>query len=405
MSTETKIETPESKPSTATVLNTTGDNSANEKKRKGKLIIAGGVFLLLGLAWLAYYLVVLRYEEDTDNAYVNGNIVAINAQTTGTVEDILADENQLVQAGQPLVKLNPTDAQVALTQARAQLAQAVRQIQQTYNGANVTDAQLRQAQISAQVAQDAVSRRAPLVKTGAVSQEEFAQAQDTLSRAIAALRVTQAQSNSAHAQIAGTDIAHHPVIEAAKAAFHSAYINNKRLAVVAPMDGIVAKRFVQVGQQINPGVPLMNLVAANQVWVDANFKETQLANLRVGQKVELRADMYGNNVKFEGTVQGIAIGTGSAFSVIPAQNATGNWIKIVQRIPVRITLNPEQLAKSPLRVGMSMSVKVDTSKRDGVVLGSVTGSQAPANLQTTVYQQDETEADAEAEKIIKSNLR
>lgn len=404
MSTETKIETAESKPSTATVLNTTSDNSANEKKRKGKMIIAAGFFLLLALAWLAYYLMVLRYEEDTDNAYVNGNVVAINAQTAGTVEGIMADENQLVQAGQPLVKLNPTDAQVALTQARAQLAQAVRQIQQTYNGASVTDAQLRQAQISAQVAQDAVNRRAPLVKTGAVSKEEFAQVQDNLSRAIAALRVTQAQSNSAHAQIAGTDVSHHPTIEAAKAAFHSAYINNKRLAVVAPMDGIVAKRFVQVGQQINPGVPLMNLVAANQVWVDANFKETQLANLRVGQKVELKADMYGNNVKFEGTVQGIAIGTGSAFSVIPAQNATGNWIKIVQRIPVRITLNPEQLAKSPLRVGMSMSVKVDTSKRDGVVLGSVTGSQAPANLQTTVYQQDETEADAEAEKIIKSNL-
>ena len=387
------------------VATETKDNTANERKRKGKMALAGGLFLLAGLGWLAYYMTTLRYEEETDNAYVAGSIVAINAQTAGTVEAILAEENQEVKAGQPLVRLNPVDAQVALSQARAQLAQAVRQIQQSFNGANISDAQFFQARVAVKTAQDAVARRAPLVKTGAVSKEEFSQAQDTLARAQAALGVAQAQRNSAMAQIAGTNVSTHPAVESAKAAFRSAYINNKRLAVVAPMDGIVAKRFVQVGQQINQGVPLMNLVAASQVWVDANFKETQLANLRVGQPVELKADMYGSSVKYEGKVQGIAIGTGSAFSVIPAQNATGNWIKIVQRVPVRIVLNEEQLKKSPLRVGMSMTAQVNTHSRDGVVLGSVTGSEVPASLQTTVYTQDESDADAEAQKIVQSNLR
>ncbi|TDR32531.1 efflux RND transporter periplasmic adaptor subunit [Hydromonas duriensis] len=380
------------------------DNSENERTRKRKMLLIGGLFLLAGLAWLAYYFVVLRYEEETDNAYVNGNIVAINAQTGGTVEAILADENQEVHAGQPLVKLSPTDAEVALSQARAQLSQTVRQIQQSFNNANVADAQLFQARVNLKTAQDAVNRRAPLVKTGAVSKEEFAQAQDTLARAQAALGVAQAQRSTAVAQVAGTTIANHPVIEAAKASFRTAYINNKRLAVLAPMDGFVAKRYVQVGQQISPGTPLMNLVAANQVWVDANFKETQLANLRVGQPVTIKSDMYGSRVTFDGEVQGIAIGTGSAFSVLPAQNATGNWIKIVQRVPVRILLKSEQLAKTPLRVGMSMIARVDTHKRDGAVLGAVNGMAAPENLQTTVYQSDEVEANAEADKIIKSNL-
>ena len=149
----------------------------------------------------------------------------------------------------------------------------------------------------------------------------------------------------------------------------------------------------------------MTIVAANQVWVEANYKETQLANLRVGQPVELTSDVYGSGVKFNGTVQGIGIGTGAAFSVLPAQNATGNWIKIVQRIPVRVTIDPEQLKQHPLRVGMSMHVSIDTRDRSGAVLGAVTGTQAPANLQTNVYNQDEAEANQMADQIIQQNLR
>jgi membrane fusion protein (multidrug efflux system) len=408
----TENQTPETE-STATPIAPTSEPSltpeqetANSRARKKRMILVGGGFALIGAAWLAYYLLVGRYYEETDNAYVGGSIVAVNAQTQGTVEAILAEENQEVKAGQSLVKLNATDAAVALSQASAQLAETTRQIQQAFNNTSVANAQLKQAQVAVKTAQDAVNRRAPLVGTGAVSKEEFASAKDTLARAQAALQVASSQSSTAIAQVSGTDVSHHPSVERAKAAFRAAYINQKRLAILAPMDGIIAKRFVQVGQSVSPNVPLMNIVAANQVWVDANFKETQLANLRVGQPVEIRADVYGSSADFKGKVQGIAIGTGSAFSVLPAQNATGNWIKIVQRVPVRIVLDdPEQLKKAPLRVGMSIAATVDTHQRDLPLIGAVTGDAAPANLSTTVYEQDEKDADDAAMAIINKNQR
>jgi membrane fusion protein (multidrug efflux system) len=381
----------------------TEKDTANASNKRKKMLIAASVFLVLGIAWLLYYFFIARFEETTENAYVGGSIVAVNAQTSGTVEAVLAEENQEVKSGQELVKLAPTEADVALAQASAQLADATRQIKLAFNNTGITNAQLKQAQTAVKTAQDAVNRRAPLVATGAVSKEELATAKDNLARAQAALQVAQSQNNTAAAQVSGTDVANHPTVERAKAAFRAAYINHKRLAVVAPMDGIVAKRFVQVGQSVAPNVPLMNLVAANQVWVDANFKETQLANLRVGQDVELKADMYGNAVTYKGKVQGIAIGTGSAFSVLPAQNATGNWIKIVQRVPVRILIDAEQLKQFPLRVGMSIEAVVDTHNRDGAVLGSVNGTAIPVNLQTTVYTQDDAAAEAAAMAIINAN--
>lgn len=388
---------------TETVI--TEQDAQNQRKRKTGLTIAIGIFLLAAFAWGAYWFFFARHHESTENAYVSGNMVMVNAQTVGTVEAILAEENQEVKAGQSLVKLSPTDAQVALAQAQAQLAQATRQIQNSFNSAGVANAQLVQAKTAVQTAQDAVDRRSKLVKTGAVSREEYDQARDALTRAQAGYKVAQEQYKTANAQVAGTTTLNHPAIEAAKAAFRNAYINNKRLSVLAPIDGVIAKRNVQVGQQISPGMPLMTIVAASQVWVDANYKETQLAKLRVGQPVELNADVYGSSVKFKGTVQGIGIGTGSAFSVLPAQNATGNWIKIVQRVPVRVTIDPEQLKQHPLRVGMSMHVVIDTEDQKGAVLGAVTGTEVPANLQTNVYAQDEEEANRVADQIIQENLR
>ena len=373
-------------------------------QRKTRMSIAIGIFLLIGLLWALYWFFIARYHEETENAYVAGSMVVVNAQTAGTVEAILAEENQVVKAGDVLVKLSPTDAQVALAQASAQLANATRQIQNVFNTVSVTRAQMVQANSAVKIAQDAVNRRAALVKTGAVSREEYDQAVNALNQALAAQKTTMEQNKSAGAQVAGTTTQNHPAIEAAKAAFRSAYINNKRLAVLAPTDGVIAKRNVQVGQQISQGVPLMSIVAANQLWVEANFKETQLANLRVGQPVELTSDVFGSGVKFKGTVQGIGIGTGSAFSVLPAQNATGNWIKIVQRIPVRIQLDAEELKAHPLRVGMSMVANVNTHQRDGAVLGTVAGSDGLSNLTTNVYAQDEEEANREADKIINANL-
>ena len=395
--------TDQTTPAAEPVEPTEAQLAANAATRRKKMTIALTAFLLIGIAFALYYSFVARFKESTDNAYVGGNVVAINAQTSGTVEAVLAEENQEVKTGQELVKLNATDADVALAQASAQLADTTRQIRQAFNNTGITNAQLTQANTAVTTASEAVSRRAPLVATGAVSKEEFSTAQDNLAKAKAAQQVAQSQNNSANAQVANTDIANHPSVERAKAAFRAAYINQKRLAVIAPIDGIVAKRYVQVGQSVAPNLPLMNLVAANQVWVDANFKETQLANLRVGQDVEIKADMYGSAVTYQGKVQGIAIGTGSAFSVLPAQNATGNWIKIVQRIPVRIVIDAEQLKKFPLRVGMSMEAIVDTHARDGAVLGSTADSAAAADLVTTVYTQDEAEADAAAMKIINAN--
>ena len=374
------------------------------RQRKKRMSIAIGIFLLIGLLWALYWFFIARYHEETENAYVAGSMVVVNAQTAGTVEAILAEENQVVKAGDVLVKLSPTDAQVALAQASAQLANATRQIQNVFNTVSVTRAQMVQANSAVKTAQDAVNRRAVLVKTGAVSREEYDQAVNALNQALAAQKTTMEQNKSAGAQVAGTTTQNHPAIEAARAAFRSAYINNKRLAVLAPTDGVIAKRNVQVGQQISQGVPLMSIVAANQLWVEANFKETQLANLRVGQAVELTSDVFGSGVKFKGTVQGIGIGTGSAFSVLPAQNATGNWIKIVQRIPVRIQLDAEELKAHPLRVGMSMIANVNTHQRDGAVLGTVAGSDGLSNLTTNVYAQDEEEANREADKIINANL-
>ncbi len=387
---------------TPTMDSTDADNAQKRKKRMGAAI---AVFLLLGLAWALYWFFVARFHEETENAYVAGSMVMVNAQTMGTVEAILAEENQQVKAGDVLVKLSPTDAQVALEQAKAQLANAARQIQSAFNTVGVTKAQVAQANSAVAMAHSAVDRRAQLVKTGAVSREEYDQAVNALNQALAAQKTTMEQSKTASAQVAGTTVLNHPSIEAAKAAFRSAYINNKRLAVLAPTDGVIAKRTVQVGQQINQGVPLMSIVAANQLWVEANYKETQLANLRVGQPVEVWSDVFGSGVKYKGTVQGIGIGTGSAFSVLPAQNATGNWIKIVQRIPVRIVLDAEELKAHPLRVGMSMHANINTHQRDGAVLGSVTGSATSANLQTQVYAQDEAQANQIAEQIIQQNLR
>ena len=394
--------------STTEALNTQQEqdiiDAHKSSQRKTRMSIAIGIFLLIGLLWALYWFFIARYHEETENAYVAGSMVVVNAQTAGTVEAILAEENQVVKAGDVLVKLSPTDAQVALAQASAQLANATRQIQNVFNTVSVTRAQMVQANSAVKTAQDAVNRRAALVKTGAVSREEYDQAVNALNQALAAQKTTMEQNKSAGAQVAGTTTQNHPAIEAAKAAFRSAYINNKRLAVLAPTDGVIAKRNVQVGQQISQGVPLMSIVAANQLWVEANFKETQLANLRVGQPVELTSDVFGSGVKFKGTVQGIGIGTGSAFSVLPAQNATGNWIKIVQRIPVRIQLDAEELKAHPLRVGMSMIANVNTHQRDGAVLGTVAGSDGLSNLTTNVYAQDEEEANREADKIINANL-
>ncbi|WP_087753240.1 EmrA/EmrK family multidrug efflux transporter periplasmic adaptor subunit [Paraburkholderia caledonica] len=372
---------------------------ANSGKRKRMMTLLVIVILIAAIAYGLYYFLVARFHEDTDDAYVNGNVVQITPQVTGTVVAVNADDTQTVKAGDPVVVLDPADARVALDQAEANLAQTVRQVRGLFADDNQYQAQVAQRQSDLSRAQDDLKRRLTVAQTGAVSQEEISHARDAVKSAQAAVEAAQQQLASNRALTANTTIANHPNVQASAAKVRDAYLNNARNTLPAPVTGYVAKRSVQVGQRVSPGTPLMAIVPLGAVWVDANFKEVQLKHMRIGQPVELTADVYGSSVVYHGKVVGFSAGTGSAFSLLPAQNATGNWIKVVQRLPVRIALDPQELEKHPLRIGLSMQADVSIKDENGGQLG---------NAQNTVYQTDVfakygDEADAEIARIIAEN--
>ncbi|WP_374555703.1 efflux RND transporter periplasmic adaptor subunit [Thermomonas sp.] len=371
-------------------------------KRRRALLVLLAVVVVAGIAWLAYYLLVARWHQDTDDAYVQGNIVSITAQTPGTVVSINADDGMRVTAGQVLVKLDPNDAQVALAQAEANLAATVRQVRGLFSSVDSAQADIAAREVALQQARADVARRSGLVASGAVSSEELAHAQAQLKAAEAALSASRGQLSRNRALVDATTVASQPQVQAAAAQLRQAYLNVQRAAIVAPVDGFVAKRSVQLGQRVQPGGALMAVIPLQDVWVDANFKETQLHNMRLGQPVTLTADVYGNDVTFNGKLVSLGLGTGSAFALLPAQNASGNWIKIVQRIPVRIQLDPKQLRDHPLRLGMSMAVDVDVHEQNGPVLPA-----APADkpvLTTDAYARQLHDADALIDRIIAGNL-
>ena len=384
-------------------------------RRKRALAVIGTVVLLVGVGWGGWYWMTQRHIESTDNAYVQGNMVQITPQVAGTVVAILADEADSVAAGALLVKLDAADAQVALARAEAMLAQTVRGLRGTYaNSATLAsqigqrEAELNRTQTELARAQADVARRAPLVASGAVGQEELAHAQAQ----VAAARSGQAAAQAALAtsreallaqqtQTDGVSIDQQPAVAEAAARVREAYLALRRSSLPAPLAGVVAKRNVQIGQRVAAGTPLMTMVALDQLWVDANFKEPQLGHLRIGQPAELTADVYGHKVKFRGKVAGLGAGTGAAFALLPAQNATGNWIKVVQRVPVRITLDPQQLAAHPLRLGMSMQVAVNVADDNGPTLA--TGTRSTPVAQTAVFDVLTEAADAEVARIIRSH--
>jgi membrane fusion protein (multidrug efflux system) len=386
----------------------------NPKRKKALLLLAGTV-AVVGIVWGGYEWLVASHYESTDNAYVQGNIVQITPQVGGTVASIYADETDFVKAGQPLVKFDPSDARVALDQAEAALGQTVRQVRTIYanNGSLAAQVALREADVAkaqsdVSRAQDDYNRRAALVGNGAVSREELNHAQTQLNAAHSSLAAAQAAVVSAREQLAsnqaltsGTNVEDHPQVQAAAARVREAWLALQRATLIAPVDGYVAKRSVQLGQRVMAGSPLMSIVPLNQVWVDANFKEVQLRKIRLGQPATLTADVYGKRVEYKGKVAGLGVGTGSAFSLLPAQNATGNWIKVVQRVPVRIELDRSQLQEHPLRVGLSMEAEVDVSKTEGKTLADAPRSSAVAATQ--VYTQEDHGADAEVHRIIAAN--
>jgi len=386
---------------TATTDTTQPEAHPNNKRR---VVLAGitAAFLAAGAAYGAYYLLVASKRVETDNAYVGGNLVNVSSQVTGSVVEIRADETQLVRAGMEIVRLDPSDAEVALAQAEARLGTAVRQQRERYTNVAQYDALVEQRRVELQAKQEDLARRAPLAADNVVSGEDVAHAHRAVDDAKAALDVAQKQLAAARVTVAGVAPAQHPNVLAAKADYLAAWLAARRNAIVAPVSGYVAKRSVQVGSRIAPGAPLLSIVPLDQLWVDANFKESELRDIRVGQPATIEADIYGGKVVYHGRVVGLGAGTGSAFSLLPAQNATGNWIKVVQRVPVRISLDPKELQAHPLRVGLSATVDVDISREGGSALGTVA---APATAYaTSVLNQPLQQAQAATDAIVAKNM-
>jgi membrane fusion protein (multidrug efflux system) len=399
-----------------TIDDTPSAAAVPEEKRKRQLLLLAVVCLLAAVAYGLYWFFVARFNVDTDNAYVQGNVVQITAQLGGTVVAIDVNDTDNVQAGQLLVRLDPVDARVALDQAEAQLAQTVREVRAIYgaNKALAATVQARQADLSRSESDAGrlradLARRAGLVDSGAVSGEELQHLQTAIANArsgqlaaAAGLAEAREQLTRNESMTDGTTVETHPRVLAAAGKYREAWLAFKRSDIVAPVSGAVARRSVQVGQRIASGVPIMAIVPMDQLWVDANFKESQLESLRVGQPALLTADVYGRRTEYRGRVAGLGAGTGSAFSLLPAQNATGNWIKIVQRVPVRITLDAKELAEHPLRVGLSMEARVDVHDQSGTSVAEAVRSEAVAS--TSIFSDLDKGADERVNAIVSANL-
>jgi membrane fusion protein (multidrug efflux system) len=374
---------------------------ADGKRRRILTLIALG-FIAIGVLWGLFWYFVLSIRERTDDAYVNGNKVVISAQVAGTVVAVLTDDTQFVSAGQVLVRLDPVDSETALARNASALGQAVRQVRQQKLNAEQYDSVTLTRRLELERAEVDLAKREPLVAASAIAPEEVRHARESVALARAALTQAERQATAAHALVDGIPVEENPMVLEAKAAYRDAWITSERNAVVAPVNGYVAERSVQLGQHVSAGQALMTVIPLNALWVDANFKEVQLRSLRIGQPAEVRSDLYGGGFIFHGHVQGMSAGTGAAFALLPAQNASGNWIKVVQRVPVRIRIDDADLAKSPLRVGLSATVTVNTTERTGPVLAGKAAEQPVGN--TEVYDRDLEKANAEADAVVRRNL-
>ena len=370
--------------------------------RSRRPLIVLGIIALGLIGWALYYLLVARGRVTTEDAYVNGNLIRLTPQVSGTVVAINADETQFVHHGQVLVQLDRRDAEVALAQSKANLAQTVRDVAQLFAEENRDAALVRTQQVQLQQANEDVTRDRPLLAVHGVSQETLQHEQNTVRGAEAGLQQAQATLASTRAAIAGTTPASHPRVLQAEAALRNAWLALARTQVLAPASGYVVRRAVQLGQQVGPATEMLAIVPVDSMWVDANFKENQLSGLRIGQPASVSADMYGSRVHYHGRVLGITAGTGSALAVLPAQNASGNWIKIVQRLPVRIGLDPQELEQHPLFLGLSTNIDVDVTDQRGAALSRQPAF--PVALSTDVYAEQEVGADAAIAEILAANL-
>ncbi len=337
----------------------------------------------------------------TEDAYVHGNQVDVSAQVGGTVVAIGVDDTDLVLRGQPVVRLDDSDARVALQAAEATLGDTLRKVRQFYVNVAQNQASVEARRVELSRAEADYHRRTS-VRSGSVSDEEIAHAEDGLEAARAALEAAKQQLASARALVVGTDLQHHPLVMQAEAQVLAADLAAQRTTVRAPESGYVARRSVQLGQRISSGTPLLTIIPLNQVWVDANFREGDLKDMRIGQSARLTADFYGSSVTFSARVVGLAPGTGAAFSLLPPQEASGNWIKIVQRVPVRLAIDADQLRRYPLRLGLSVRARIDTQDRQGAVLAAAPPS--ASRYATAIYAGEWKRANALVRQLVATNL-
>jgi membrane fusion protein, multidrug efflux system len=373
--------------------------SNNSRRRRGFLLL-GAVIAIAGLAYGAYWFFDARFYESTDDAYVAGNVVTVTSRENATVMALYADNTQLVHRGQLLVEMDPSVANVNLAAAEANLARAVRAVRGAFSHAESSNGQLAQAEVALALARTDYQRRREASADGAVSAEELAHARDNVRAAEAQVQAARGGRDQALSQVSGTDIADNPDVLAAEAQLRSAVIAQNHMRIVAPVDGVIAQRTVQLGQHVAAGTPLMAVVPLNDVWIDANFKEVQLEDMRVGQPVTITTDIYGGGVTLHGHVEGLGAGSGSAFALLPPQNASGNWIKIVQRLPVRIAIDPKDLAAHPLRVGLSVTASVSIKDTSGPLMSSKVG---PANAKADLGDDSEARADRIIARILAEN--
>ena len=378
----------------------TSSNDKSQQRKKG-LSIFILLLLLIAIGSAAYWYFFIKGFEETEDAYVSGNQVMVSAQVAGNISKINVDNMDPVQAGDVLLELDDTNAKLSFEQAKSNLANAVLQVSQLNYTVKQLKSAVRANEITLAQAQGNLNRRVQLVKDGAIDKESFQHAKEAVELAKANLTTSQNQLGANQALLLDGPLSEQPQIQSAVSNLKQAWLNLERTKIRSPIKGYVARRNAQVGQAVSVGGALMAVVTTDQMWLDANFKETQLTHMRIGQPVEIHFDLYGKDKTFNGKVAGIEMGTGSAFSLLPTQNATGNWIKVVQRVPVRIQLDPQQLAENPLRIGLSATVKVNVTDSQGETLRD----QAPATTlySTNVLQYDESAVNNLIESIIRDN--
>ena len=373
-------------------------NQAKRKKSLGIFII---ILLILSIACALYWFFFLKDFEETEDAYVGGNQVMVSSQVAGNVAKINADNMDKVHAGDILVELDDTNAKLSFEQAKSNLANAVRQVEQLSFTVQQLQSAVHANEISLAQAQGNLARRVQLEKMGAIDKESFQHAKEAVEISKANLNSSRNQLAANQALLSNVPLRQQPQIQNAMSSLKQAWLNLQRTKIRSPIDGYVARRNAQVGQAVSVGGALMAVVSNEQMWLEANFKETQLTNMRIGQPVKIHFDLYGKNKEFDGVINGIEMGTGNAFSLLPSQNATGNWIKVVQRVPVRIKLDPQQFVETPLRIGLSATAKVRIADSFGPMLREK--SEPKTLFATDTLKYDESAVDDLIESIIQQN--